>query len=146
MADDTGAGRGEEGVRERDEPLRRVRGGGWTWRRELGDPLRQGGDGAAPVTVGGRKLGDAGIRLPGVLLLAGGAVDEEGRRGGAEERGGAFEEGGCGGYLGFAAGSVEGNRERRSSARPAHGTEKIKKPGTATVLGRPDGPKALRAC
>jgi hypothetical protein len=26
MADDTGAGRGEEGVRERDEPLRRVRG------------------------------------------------------------------------------------------------------------------------
>jgi hypothetical protein len=35
------------------------------------------------------ELGDAGIRLPGLLLLAGGAVDEEGGRGGAEERGGA---------------------------------------------------------
>jgi hypothetical protein len=89
-----------------------VRGGGWTGRRELGDPLRQGGR--------------------GLLLLAGGAVDEEGGRGGAEERGGAFEEGGRGGaeerggafeeggrggYLGFAAGSVGGDAASSVNSR-----------------------------
>jgi len=38
------------------------------------------------------ELNDAGIPLPGLLLPAGGAVDKEGGRSGAEERGGAFEE------------------------------------------------------
>ena len=43
-------------------------------------------------TPGEVELNDTRIPLPGLLLLAGGAVEQEGGRSGAEERGGAFEE------------------------------------------------------
>ena len=66
---------------------------------QVGGEVEGAGEREAPELVqpqaptpGEVELDDAGIPLPGLLLLAGGAVNKEGGRGGAEERGGAFEE------------------------------------------------------
>lgn len=76
-------------------------------------------------TPGEVELDDAGIPLPGLLLLlAGGAVDKEGGSSGAEERGGAFEEYG---------------REREEAADDGEGVarveERLRKRGGDVVGG-----------
>jgi hypothetical protein len=77
--------------------------------------------------VGRVGRGGSGICLPGLLLLAGGAVDEEGGRGGAEERG-------RGGYLGFAGSALcDGFRP---DARNDHFFRLFSGPGPFTVSFR----------
>jgi hypothetical protein len=115
-------------------------------RRCRGVLLCRGGGTTMGILFYRGPRGSSSSGAAGLLLCRDGGATTTSPSTTTRARGWRVERGVSDGYLGFAAGSVEGNRERRSSARPAHGMKNIKKPGTATIPGQPDGPKALRAC